>query len=46
MAHYTVRNLSHDTRVFSFSVFRVLAMVCESLVFVYIGASGCTRTAA
>lgn len=37
MAHYTVRNLSAGTRRFSMQLFRVLAMVCESLVFVYIG---------
>lgn len=37
MAHYTVRNLTASTRQFSLQLFRVLAMVCEALVFVYIG---------
>ena len=37
MSHYTVRNLSTSTKVFAHNVFGMLAMVSESLVFVYIG---------
>lgn len=36
-AHYTVRNLTPRTRRFSLQLFKLLAGVCESLVFVYIG---------
>ena len=38
MSHYTVRNLSKSTVHFSYNIFRVLAMLAESLVFIYIGA--------
>jgi NhaP-type Na+/H+ or K+/H+ antiporter len=38
MSHYTRRNMSRSTQAFSSSVFRLLAGICESVVFVYIGA--------
>ncbi len=38
MSHYTRRNMSRSTQAFSCSVFRLLAGICESVVFVYIGA--------
>ncbi len=37
MAHYTVRNITSSSKAFSLNVFRMLATICESLVFVYIG---------
>ncbi len=37
MSHYTRRNMSRSTQAFSSSVFRLLAGICESVVFVYIG---------
>lgn len=36
-AHYTIRNLSDDARRFSLQFFKALAMLFESLVFVFIG---------
>lgn len=46
MAHYTIKNLSTSGRRFSLQVFKVLAGVCEALVFVYIGTIPCMHTLA
>ena len=37
-AHYTIKNLTHSARRFSLHFYKMLANVCEALVFVYIGA--------
>ena len=38
-AHATIQHLTHSARRFSLHFFKMLATVCEALVFVYIGPS-------